>query len=381
MKKNIFIVVWFLTTALSCIYLTSQAQQKYIIKGHISGLTEPMKLIFSYQRTKTETIRDSIIVNDGNILLEGAIIHPYYVSLRLKPINAPSSAQGTSTRQLKMSDVASFYLTGGITTITGSNLSGAVIRNPVQDEYMELKASLKPLEQPLFMIDTKLFSPKYKDSVAVLKAQRSEIEKKYAKANAQFVRTHPNSYVSFDMVKNYAVIISDPAAFEEMYDALAPSFKASAEGQVMAHDLQMVKRLSIGQKAINFTQMDETGKPVSLASLKGKYILIDFWASWCGPCRAEYPYLHKAYAQFKEKGFDIIGVSLDDKKTLWINAIAENKFPWKEVCDLKGKNNEVARAYGISAIPQNFLIDPSGIIVAKDLRGDALLEKLNEVIK
>jgi thiol-disulfide isomerase/thioredoxin len=132
---------------------------------------------------------------------------------------------------------------------------------------------------------------------------------------------------------------------------------------------------------MDFTQNDPSGKPVSLSSLKGKYVLIDFWASWCGPCRTEYPYIHKAYDQFKNKNFEVIGVSLDDKKDLWLKAINDNHFDWIQVCDFKGRQNDVAVAYGISAIPQSLLVDPNGIIIAKNLRGDDLIEKLEEVIK
>jgi thiol-disulfide isomerase/thioredoxin len=115
--------------------------------------------------------------------------------------------------------------------------------------------------------------------------------------------------------------------------------------------------------------------------VKGKYILIDFWASWCGPCRAEYPFLKKAYQQFKDKGFEIIGISLDEKKSDWLNAIKSNEFSWTELCDLKGRNNEIAVSYGIHAIPQSFLLDQNGRIIAKNLRGDDLIQKISELIQ
>lgn len=132
---------------------------------------------------------------------------------------------------------------------------------------------------------------------------------------------------------------------------------------------------------MNFTQNDTLGNAVSLASFKGKYVLLDFWASWCGPCRAENPNVVKAYNKYKDKGFTILSVSLDQpgKHQAWMDAIHKDGLTWTHVSDLKFWDNEVAKQYGIRAIPQNFLIDPEGKIIAKDLRGDELTKTLSEL--
>ncbi len=131
----------------------------------------------------------------------------------------------------------------------------------------------------------------------------------------------------------------------------------------------------------DFTQADPAGKPFKSAALRGKYVLVDFWASWCGPCRAENPNVLKAYNAYKGKNFTVLGVSLDDKADRWKKAIEEDGMPWQQVSDLKGWKNEVSNYYGIHGIPSNFLIDPQGNILAKDLRGVALQRKLAEVIQ
>ncbi|NQX39308.1 AhpC/TSA family protein [Pedobacter steynii] len=143
------------------------------------------------------------------------------------------------------------------------------------------------------------------------------------------------------------------------------------------------KLAKVGDSAIDFRQQDINGKAVSLSSFKGKYVLIDFWASWCAPCRAEHPAIVKAYQTYKDKGFTILGVSLDSRNTkqAWLDAIKKDGLTWTQVSDLKAFENQVALLYGVTAIPQNFLIDPNHVIIARNLRGTALEQKLKEIIK
>jgi len=155
--------------------------------------------------------------------------------------------------------------------------------------------------------------------------------------------------------------------------------------QMMAQQAQQEaiknKTPQIGSIAPDFTLNDVNGKPVYLSKLKGKYVLVDFWASWCGPCRSESPYLVAAHNKFKNKNFTILGVSLDDNKNDWLEAIKEDKFDWLQVSDLKGMDSPVGDLYGFSAIPFNVLIDPQGKIIATELRGDNLEQKLGEILK
>jgi peroxiredoxin len=131
----------------------------------------------------------------------------------------------------------------------------------------------------------------------------------------------------------------------------------------------------------NFTQNDVNGKPVSLASFKGKYVLVDFWASWCGPCRAENPNVVKAYNEFKTKKFTILSVSLDNSKEKWLEAIKKDGLTWTHVSDLKYWKNEVAVQFGIESIPASFILDPTGKIIARDLRGSDLSTFLSKTLK
>lgn len=145
--------------------------------------------------------------------------------------------------------------------------------------------------------------------------------------------------------------------------------------------LEQAQRLMVGSVAPDFSQETPDGKILKLSDLRGKYVLIDFWASWCGPCRRENPNVVRMYEQYKEKGFEILGVSLDQSRERWLDAIAADGLKWPQVSDLKGWANVVAQNYEVSSIPKTILVDPKGVIVAKDLRGQTLENMLSQIFK
>jgi peroxiredoxin len=350
-------------------YIAGQAQEKYTVSGKLDGLPKEMKVYLQY-RVDRVFVNDSTITKNGVFNFEGTITRPWKATLVVRPA-AGNDGSGSKV----------FYLTGGTTTITGNTPKSALIKGgKAQDEYMELTPKADPLQDSIDNYTWRTLGAG-KDKKAAMQAKLDTFTSQMEQVAKDFIGTHTHSYVSLDLVGHRSFVITDPQSFESLYDALGTDLKSTAEGKKYAELLSLTKRLVIGQPAIDFTQNDPDGKPVSLADLKGKYVLIDFWASWCGPCRIEYPYLKKAYSQFKSGNFEIIGVSLDDKSAVWIQSIKDNGFSWPEVCDLKGFRNEVAQSYGVAAIPQSFLIDPNGIIIAKNLRGNDLIEKLKEVIK
>jgi peroxiredoxin len=194
----------------------------------------------------------------------------------------------------------------------------------------------------------------------------------------QFTKENPSSFVSYNLAKSRVYHIDE--SFEPFFNLLDKKFRESPDGKEIEERLSKAKKFFIGQPTPNFTQKDSLGNDFSLTSHKGKYVLIDFWASWCSPCRQENPNLVKAYQQFKAKNFEIIGVSLDKNKAKWLDAIKKDSLSWLHVSDLKGWKNEVAKLYEVRFIPQNILIDPNGIIIAKNITGVKLDMKLGEIL-
>lgn len=196
----------------------------------------------------------------------------------------------------------------------------------------------------------------------------------------QEINKNLNKTATIKLIQRVGGYDPDYKEMTELFKKLDKNVKKSTEGKIFERYLKNLQNVSVGKKAPGITQFDLEGNPYSLQDLKGKYVLIDFWASWCPPCRAENPNLVKTYAQFKGKNFEILGVSFDKDFNNWKKAVEDDKLTWKHISDLQHWNNGAATVYGIKAIPQNVLVDPNGIIIGRNLHGEALNKKLQEVL-
>ncbi len=193
------------------------------------------------------------------------------------------------------------------------------------------------------------------------------------------VRNNPGSLISAYTLSVYAASW-DREMVASLFHNFTPEIKNTDYGKNIETFIRLNKEIKIGGQFADFEQTNTNGKKIRLSDFKGKYVLLDFWGSWCLPCREESPNLVKVYKAYKAREFEILGVAADENKQSWLKAVKEDKMTWENVCDLKGDKNEAALIYGISAYPTNYLINEKGIIVAKNLRGEMLEKKLAKLL-
>lgn len=326
-----------------------QKQPSFELQVFVEQLASPAKLILTIRNVggwKVYTAEST----DGNFLISGDVTEPSFAFLVLKYKNEVD-------KQPRLENITELFIENKkiVLKSSGSLASPGIVGGLYQKELESLRKS-----------------------VSSFRADQLNERKDIA---IDFVRSHPDSFVSLYALQDLRMDNSFTLEADDvlpLFNNLSPHIQQSQSGNEFKKDITLAKQTVIGAFAPDFTQQDTLSKNINLHDFKGTYVLIDFWASWCKPCRIENPNLVRAYQAFKDKGFTIIGVSLDQNKANWINAIRKDNLTWTQLSDLKFWKNEVAILYGVKAIPQNFILDPTGKIIGQNIPPQDLISWLGE---
>jgi len=342
----------------------------FVIHGKIQGKDNGSVKLLKYVNGRLAT-EDSTKIEKGSFVLKGKTDLPEFRFITLE------------TRQ----PLAQFFAENGTIYIKAymDSLSKTEIKgSKSNEEFQILTHEMLNISKETGQLQQKYMMAQQQGDEIAMKQVKADYDamiqnqKVYVR---NFIREHPKSTVSPLIALMQFSQELTPHNIDTLVKFLDPSIQSSiyiADLKKMADRMRIT---DVGAQAPDFTLNTPEGKALSLSSLRGKVVLIDFWASWCQPCRHENPNVVAVYNKYKDKGFDILGVSLDKDKDAWIKAIADDHLTWKHVSDLKYWESEAAVKYGIQSIPSSVLLDKDGKIIAKNLLGEALDQKLAELFR
>jgi thiol-disulfide isomerase/thioredoxin len=385
-----YFALFFIALLLSACNADNPNSKSNTLEGLVTNTQENEVLYLEvFQGNEPELVDSVLVKSNGKFSLNfNAGLINYY---RLRP---KSSAQGVMLL-LQESEPKTVLHGNLFTTSILDSVQGSTHTQLLHFLYAKMANYESEIEDVRAETNELLQEGKNNEAMQLFR-KGVEFSQQYKTFLLQFVEENPSSPSVLAALEKLE-IGKNPLLFEKVKDSLASTFghstyyagllqnyltmqeQTTRQQQVVEEQKMAAQRISVGKEAPEIKLNNLSGVPTALSQFRGKYVLIDFWASWCGPCRKENPNVKKVYEKFKDKGFEIYAVSLDRNRVAWESAIEADGLPWIHVSDLQFWNSAAAKEYGITAIPYTLLLDPNGIVIAQNLRGNALAQKLSEI--
>lgn len=365
MKKLIYLSAVLIILAAAC----QKQENKFKIEGTINGLKNQY-VYLNKAGDKEENTIDSVKSENGKFSFAGTITTPNRYFITFEDMNAEVTF---------FNEASDISINGHIDSLKKTTVTGSQTQK-VYEKYQKRLNQLREQQRDIYYKYQEARKQNEKKKVKLYENQYRQLDSIRRSYSNKFIEDHPASVVSAYIANRFAYTYELPE-LKKTVNNFDPSIKNAYYVNQLEDRIRKLESTKVGKTAPDFTMKNTDGKEVSLSDFRGKYVLLDFWASWCAPCRAENPNVVKAFNKYNDQGFTVLGVSLDRNRDNWLKAIEEDSLTWSHVSDLEGWNNRVSDKYGVMSIPQNYLLDEDGVIVAKNLRGEALQEKLAEVFK
>lgn len=365
MKKLLFVGV-----ALSVLFAACDTQKKYELSGKIEGQTEG-KIFLNIEKDRQLVKIDSADIVNGEFKIEGSVAVPdmYYLQIGDKRGAIPVFLEN-----------APIKVEANVEAMRDAKITGSASQDLYQ-KFVDSMMEFKSKQEPIVAAYRKANAEKDEEAVKKAIAEYDAIDAEKMESIKKFVKSNSNSAAVAIVTKNNLLSQLKVNEVEELYNTFAEDVKATRSAIAIKERIELLNKVAVGQPAPDFTLNTPEGTPFSLSSLKGKVVVIDFWASWCGPCRRENPHMVEIYNELHDKGVEFLGVSLDKKKEDWVKAIEKDGLIWNHVSDLEYWNSAAAKLYGINSIPATVVIDQNGVIVANKVFGDELKAEIEKLLK